>query len=64
MVKPVLYVFSGLPGVGKTTIASRSPGGSVLPFLRIDTVEHGLREICSMDVQGEGYRLVLPDRGG
>jgi len=25
--------------------------------LRIDTIEQALRELCSLDVQGEGYRL-------
>jgi len=26
-------------------------------YLRIDTIEQGLRDLCSVDVQGEGYRL-------
>ena len=26
-------------------------------YLRIDTIEQALRELCSIDVQGEGYRL-------
>lgn len=26
-------------------------------YLRIDTIEQGLRDLCSVNVQGEGYRL-------
>jgi predicted kinase len=26
-------------------------------YLRIDTIEQGLRDLCSIDVEGEGYRL-------
>jgi predicted kinase len=26
-------------------------------YVRIDTIEQALREVCSIDVQGEGYRL-------
>ena len=26
-------------------------------YLRIDTIEQALRDLCSVDVQGEGYRL-------
>lgn len=26
-------------------------------YLRIDTIEQGLRDLCSVDVEGEGYRL-------
>lgn len=26
-------------------------------YLRIDTIEQGLRDLCSFDVEGEGYRL-------
>ena len=55
--KPILYIFSGLPGVGKTTLAEKLAENLNATFLRIDTVEQGLRDICSFNVQGEGYRL-------
>ena len=54
---PLLYIFSGLPGTGKTTIAKAVAEHIRAAYFRLDTIEHGLRELCSIDVQGEGYRL-------
>lgn len=54
---PILYIFSGLPGVGKSSLASRlakSIGGT---YLKIDTIEQGLRDLSGIKVEGEGYRL-------
>ena len=53
----ILYIFSGLPGTGKSTLAkiiSKKVNGV---YLRIDTIEQGIRELCNFNVQGEGYRL-------
>lgn len=52
-----LFVFSGLPGVGKTTLAKHLAASKNACFLRIDTVEQGLRDLCDFDAEGEGYRL-------
>jgi len=54
---PVLYIFSGLPAVGKTTLAQMLARHTKALYLRIDTVEQGLRDLCHVHVQGEGYRL-------
>lgn len=54
---PTLYIFSGLPGSGKTTLARLVAQRLHGAYLRIDTIEQGLRDLCSVDVQGEGYRL-------
>lgn len=52
-----LYIFAGLPGSGKTTLASRLASKKGAAFLRIDTIEQGLRDLCDVEVVGEGYRL-------
>lgn len=52
-----LYVFSGLPGSGKTTLSQMLARRIGAAYLRIDTIETALREFCAIEVQGEGYRL-------
>ena len=54
---PFLYIFSGLPGSGKTSLAQRTAKYLRCTYLRIDTIEQGLRELLSANVEGEGYRL-------
>lgn len=55
--KPTLYVFAGLPGSGKSTLAQHLSRHTGATYLRIDTIEQALRDLCAIDVQGEGYRL-------
>ncbi len=58
MKSPTLIIFSGLPGSGKSTLASALARHLSGVYLRIDTIEQGLREICKMDeLGGEGYQL-------
>ena len=55
--KPILFIFSGLPVSGKSTLAKLIAKKYNAVYLRIDTVEQGLRDLCNLDMQGEGYRL-------
>ena len=55
--KHVLFIFSGLPASGKSTLAKLLAKKYNAVYLRIDTIEQGLRDLCYFDVQGEGYRL-------
>ncbi|MEO1537770.1 MAG: AAA family ATPase [Pseudomonadota bacterium] len=54
---PILYVFSGLPGVGKSTIARELAARSGAIWLRIDSIEKGMRdgELGVDDPKGVGY---------
>jgi predicted kinase len=53
----VLLIFSGLPASGKSTLAQEIAKRTQSVYLRIDTIEQALRDLCRMDVGGEGYRL-------
>ena len=54
---PTLFIFSGLPGSGKTTLSQRLAQHSNAVHLRIDTIEQALRDLCNIEVEGEGYLL-------
>jgi predicted kinase len=54
---PILYIFSGLPGSGKTTLSQMVAQRLKAVYLRIDTIEQALREFCPVEEGGEGYRL-------
>ena len=57
LMKPVLYLFAGRPGSGKTTLAQKVAHRFKATYLRIDTIEQGLRNRFGMSVTGEGYEL-------
>lgn len=57
MTTPTLYIFSGLPASGKSTLGQALAQQLGAVYLRIDTVEQALRDLCDFKVEGEGYRL-------
>ena len=57
MNKAILFIFSGLPAVGKSTLAKSIAKEFGAVYLRIDTIEQGLKDLCHIRVEGEGYRL-------
>lgn len=52
-----LYIFSGLPGAGKFTLAQGLATKLGCVYLRIDTIEQSIRDLCSLSVEGEGYQF-------
>lgn len=55
--EPILFILSGLPASGKSSLAKLIAKEYNAFYLRIDTIEQALRDVCNLDVQGEGYRL-------
>ena len=53
----ILFVFSGIPASGKSTLAKHITKIYGAVYLRIDTIEQGLLDLCHFEVQGEGYEL-------
>ena len=53
----ILFIFSGLPASGKSTLSKLIAKEYNAVYLRIDTIEQSLRDLCNFEVQGEGYGL-------
>lgn len=53
----ILYIFSGLPGSGKSSLAQDLSSQFNCAYIRIDTIEQAIRDLCNFKVEGEGYRL-------
>lgn len=56
--QPVLVIFSGLPGVGKTTVARELSAQLDATYIRIDTVEQSLLQggVEAEEIIDKGYR--------
>lgn len=55
--RPLLFILSGLPATGKSTLAQSLARRYGAVWLRIDTIEQALREAGLHDLTDEGYRL-------
>lgn len=53
----MLYIFSGLPGTGKSELAKYIADTFGAAYLRIDTIEQTLRENGINEVGGKGYHI-------
>jgi predicted kinase len=51
----MLYIFSGLPGTGKSTLARQLAEERQAVYLRIDTIEQALRDVDVWDNGPAGY---------
>jgi predicted kinase len=55
---PNAYIFSGLPGVGKTTLAKQlTKATSDSIYLRVDTIEYYLKKAYSQKLTIQGYEI-------
>jgi predicted kinase len=55
--RPHLIVFSGLPGVGKTTVARALAARLGAVHLRIDTIEQAMRAAGAERIGPAGYAV-------
>ena len=53
----MLYVFSGLPGTGKSTLAAALAQARNAFYLRVDTIEQALKNSTGKAVGPEGYEI-------
>ena len=50
-----LYIFSGLPGVGKSTLSVALARSRSAVYLRLDTIEQAIKSSTKLSVGPEGY---------
>ncbi len=63
MITPMLYILSGFPGSGKSTLSAALASRCKAFYIRIDTIEQSMRN-CGLSVDGPagymaGYALAL-----
>ena len=54
---PILFILSGLPASGKSTLSKFITKEYQAAYVRIDTIEQALRDLFKLDIYGEGYGL-------
>lgn len=55
----MLYIFGGLPGVGKTELSKFLAQHLSAAYIRIDTIEQNLRDAGLTDLYDEGYKIAF-----
>ncbi|MBK2093641.1 AAA family ATPase [Francisella philomiragia] len=56
---PNAYIFSGLPGVGKTTLAKQlAQTLTNVAYFRVDTLEYYLKKAYLQELNKQGYEIV------
>lgn len=58
-ITPTLYVFSGLPAVGKSTLAKLLASSLQAQWLRIDSIEQTLKQQNIHDFYDAGYQIAF-----
>jgi predicted kinase len=53
----MLYIFGGLPGTGKSSLAAALARRRCAVYLRIDTIEQAIRETGITDIGPKGYTV-------
>lgn len=53
----MLYIFSGLPGTGKTTLSRYLSTAIAGCYLRVDTIEQQMKDQGSSKIYDQGYKL-------
>lgn len=57
--QPILYIFSGLPASGKSTLAQELAKVTKATYVRIDTIEQSLKNTGGQEsiITSEGYKI-------
>ena len=53
----IAYIFSGLPGVGKSSLAQMLSNHTRATYIRIDTIEYFLKKSFSDNITTQGYDM-------
>jgi predicted kinase len=55
----MLYIFSGLPGTGKTSLSKALSVKLQAVYLRIDTIEQALKDNDFTNLYDQGYKIAF-----